>query len=55
MQKEKKVNLEDIVSDPSPIINLKAAIEDVKSVSDFVNNPNGEEGNFSESFYKDFC
>lgn len=47
-----EVNLEDIVSDPSPIINLKAAIEDVKSVSDFVNNPNGEEGNFSESFYK---
>jgi len=47
-----EVNLEDIVSDPSPIINLKAAIEDVKSVSDFVNNPNGEESNFSESFYK---
>ena len=47
-----EVNLEDLVSDPTPILNLKAAIEDLKSVEAFVNNPKGEEGDFSESFHK---
>ena len=47
-----EINLEDLVSDPSSIINLKAAIEDLGSVSSFIANPKGEEGNYSESFYK---
>ncbi len=46
------VNLEDIVADPSSILNLKAAIEDVKSVNEFVQNPKGGEIDFKESFYK---
>jgi phage tail sheath protein FI len=49
---EEEINLEDLVSDPSSIINLKNAIEDLKSVNTFVANPKGEEGDFSESFYK---
>ncbi len=49
---EEEINLEDLVSDPSSIINLKNAIEDLKSVNAFVSNPKGEEGDFSESFYK---
>jgi hypothetical protein len=47
-----EVNLEDVVADPSSIVNLKAAIEDVKSVNKFAENPNGDESNFGESFHK---
>jgi hypothetical protein len=47
-----EVNLEDVVVDPSSIVNLKAAIEDVKSVNKFAENPNGDESNFGESFHK---
>tara|TARA_Y100000991_G_C21974485_1_gene351382 strand:- start:3324 stop:5210 length:1887 start_codon:yes stop_codon:yes gene_type:complete len=47
-----EINLEDLVSDPSSIVNLNAAIEDLKLVEAFVNNPKGEEGDYSESFYK---
>ena len=43
-----EVNLEDVVVDPSSIVNLKAAIEDVKSVNKFAENPNGGESNFGE-------
>ena len=49
---DEEINLEDLVSDPSSIVNLKAAIEDLKSIEAFVNNPKGEEGDYSESFYK---
>ena len=47
-----EVNLEDVVTDPSSIVNLKAAIEDVKAVNKFAENPNGDESNFGESFHK---
>jgi hypothetical protein len=47
-----EINLEDLVSDPSPIVNLKSAIEDVKLVNAFTSNPNGDDTNFSESFHK---
>ena len=49
---DEEINLEDLVSDPSAIVNLKAAIEDLKAVEAFVNNPKGEDGDYSESFYK---
>ena len=39
---DEEINLEDLVSDPSAIINLKAAIEDLKAVEAFVNNPRGK-------------
>ena len=38
---DEEINLEDLVSDPSAIINLKAAIEDLKAVEAFVNNLEG--------------
>ena len=47
-----EVNLEDLVSDPTNA-NLKAAIEDPKSVEAFVNNPKGEE-EILESFQNSF-
>jgi phage tail sheath protein FI len=46
------INISDIVADPSVINNVKAAIEDLISVTTFVSNPLESETSLDETFHK---
>lgn len=46
------VDISDIVADPSVINNVQSAINDLKSISEFVSNPLELEVSLSESFHK---
>lgn len=48
-----ELNLEDIVSDPSAITNVKSAIADLKTINSFVSSPLGEDaGSIGDKFFK---
>lgn len=46
------INIEDLVDDPSAIKNVKAAIADLKIVSDFVLDPLGNNKSLNDTFFK---
>lgn len=48
----KDINIEDLVDDPTAIKNVKQAIADLKLISDYVNNPLGNNKSLNDTFFK---